>query len=71
MNGSNYTDSGEPKINILDNAICLSMKNDVSFIFNNELFLYEHQSTVNPNMPFANLIYVIEILRKKYYGTLQ
>ena len=30
---------------------------------NFELMLYEHQSTVNPNMPFRHLIYVTKVLQ--------
>ena len=67
MNKSNYTDSSELEINTLDNAVYLGMKNDVSFIFHNELWLYEHQSTVNPNMPLRDLIYAADILASKFY----
>ena len=67
MNKSNYTDSSELEINTLHNAVYLGMKNDVSFIFHNELCLYEHQSTINPNMPLRDLIYAADILASKFY----
>ena len=67
MNKSSYTNSSELEINTLDNAVYLGMKNDVSFIFHNELWLYEHQSTVNPNMPLRDLIYAADILASKFY----
>ena len=67
MNKSSYTDASELEINTLDNAVYLGMKNDVSFIFHNELWLYEHQSTVNPNMPLRDLIYAADILASKFY----
>ena len=38
--------------------------NDISFVFDFELMLYEHQSTVNPNMPLRNLIYVTKVLQR-------
>ncbi|MDE7248381.1 MAG: hypothetical protein K2N82_00535 [Lachnospiraceae bacterium] len=41
----------------------MKFKNDVSFVFDFELMLYEHQSTVNPNMPLRDLIYVTDLLR--------
>ncbi len=41
----------------------MNYKNDVSFVFGFELMLYEHQSTVNPNMPLRNLTYVTTILQ--------
>ena len=37
------------------------MKNDVSFMICDRLFLYEHQSTKNPNMPLRNLLYVADL----------
>lgn len=33
-------------------------KNDVSFLISDTLNLYEHQSTLNPNMPIRGLIYL-------------
>lgn len=39
----------------------MNYKNDVSFVCDFELMLYEHQSTVNPNMPLRDLIYVTTI----------
>jgi predicted transposase/invertase (TIGR01784 family) len=34
------------------------MKNDLAFIIDTDLFLYEHQSTYNPNMPLRDLFYI-------------
>ncbi len=53
-NGTNYTNAEDLEVNTLRNAIYLGMKNDVSFIFEMSLNLYEHQSTVNPNMPLRD-----------------
>lgn len=36
----------------------LGMKNDLAFLIDFSLYLYEHQSTVNPNMPLRFLQYV-------------
>jgi len=36
----------------------MSMKNDVAFVIDHRLYLYEHQSTYNPNMPLRDLFYV-------------
>ena len=41
----------------------MNYKNDVSFVFDFELNLDEHQSTVNPNMPLRDLIYVTTVLQ--------
>ena len=48
-------------ITTLESAIYLGMKNDVSFMICDRLFLYEHQSTKNPNMPLRNLLYVADL----------
>lgn len=34
------------------------MKNDLAFMINSMLFMFEHQSTDSPNMPLRNLFYV-------------
>ena len=63
VNGTNYTEVENLEINTLQNAIYMNMKNDVSFIFNFQVNLYEHQSTVNPNMPLRDLIYVTKLFQ--------
>ena len=34
------------------------MKNDLAFLLDTNIHLYEHQSTVNPNMPLRDLFYI-------------
>ena len=63
VNGTDYTDVDSLEINTLQNAIYMNMKNDVSFLFNFQVNLYEHQSTVNPNMPLRDLFYVADLLQ--------
>ncbi len=58
VNQTAYQNPEELEIVTLDNAVYLGMKNDVSFIIDFHLYLYEHQSTVNPNMPLRFLYYV-------------
>ena len=36
----------------------MSIKNDVSFLIDGRLSLYEHQSTYNPNLPLRFLLYI-------------
>ena len=67
LNMTDYTDVDELEITTLENAIYLNYKNDVSFVFDYELMIYEHQSTVNPNMPLRDLFYVADILQKRTY----
>ena len=63
VNGTAYTDPDGLEINTLENAIYMKFKNDISFVFGAELYLYEHQATVNPNMPLRNLFYVSTLLQ--------
>lgn len=64
LNGTDYTDEDELEVRTLDNAIFMNVKNDVSFVFGMNLNLYEHQSTVNPNMPLRNLFYAAHTLQE-------
>ena len=61
ISGKNYQDPEELEINTLDNAIYMGMKNDLSFLIDDRLSLYEHQSTVNPNMPLRFLLYISDL----------
>ena len=67
LNKTGYTDVDRLEITTLENAIYMNYKNDVSFVFDFELMLYEHQSTMNPNMPLRDLFYVADILQKRTY----
>lgn len=58
VSGTAYDNPEELEVVTLDNAIYMSMKNDLAFIIDFELNLYEHQSTRNPNMPLRFLQYV-------------
>lgn len=53
-----YADPEKLKIVTLENAIYMGMKNDLAFIIDTNLFLYEHQSTYNANMPLRDLFYI-------------
>ena len=64
LNKSNYTNEKDFTINTLDNAIFMSMKNDISFIVGSDMCLYEHQSTVCPNMPLRGLFYISELYKR-------
>ena len=67
LNKTDYTDVEGLEITTLENAVYMNYKNDVSFVFDFELMLYEHQSTVNLNMPLRDLFYVADILQKRIY----
>ncbi len=74
MNRSDYKDASELQVVTLENAIYLSMKNDVAYVLHDELFLYEQQSTKNANMPlrclfYASDTYSVLVKDKNIYGT--
>ena len=58
LNHSNYSDPDELIVNTLDTAIYMGMHNDLSFILDTHLNIYEHQSTRCPNIPLRCLFYV-------------
>ncbi len=58
VNGTMYTNADELIVVTLENAVYMSMKNDEAFLLDCELNLYEHQSTLNPNIPLRDLYYV-------------
>lgn len=60
VSGKHYTNPEDLEIVTLENAIYLGMKNDLAFLVDFSLYLYEHQSTVNPNMPLRFLQYVTD-----------
>lgn len=64
MNEKHYTDEEALQIVTLDNAIYMEMKNDLAFVIDTNLYLYEHQSTKNPNMPLRNLFYIAKEYQK-------
>ena len=76
LRGSDYTNPEDLEINTLENAVYMKMKNDLSFLIKGEQKLYEHQSTINPNMPLRGLFYLTDLFRKmigaegrKLYGS--
>ena len=61
VNGSNYQDEDALEFNTLEDAIYLSVKNDISFLIGGTMNLYEHQSTYNPNMPMRGFLYLARL----------
>ncbi len=56
LNDADYEDADSLEIVTLSDAIYMHGKNDVSILFQNQLTLWEHQSTLNYNMPLRGLI---------------
>lgn len=64
VNNSDYTDEEELEITTLEDILYVTMKNDLSFILDSEMNLYEHQSSYNPNMPVRGLLYMAQLFQK-------
>ena len=58
INGTHYDKTDDLEIITLENAVYMAMKNDIAFILGLYMNLYEHQSTLNPNMPLRDLFYI-------------
>ena len=78
VNGKSLTNADDITVNTLtdkdgvESGIFMKVKNDVSFIFDSYLSLYEHQSTMNNNIPLRMLLYVARLMynitsRKELY----
>ncbi len=64
VNDTDYQNPEGLQVVTLENAIYMNVKNDLAFIVDCRMSLYEQQSTVNPNLPLRDLIYVA----KEYQG---
>ena len=64
INGTAYENPDDLEIVTLENAIYMGMKNDLAFILDLALFLWEHQSTYNPNIPLRDLMYIAKEYEK-------
>ena len=63
INDSDYTNTDDLEITTLEDAVYIGVKNDVSFLFNHDMNLYEHQSTHCPNMPLRGLGYFTDLYK--------
>ncbi len=68
LNGTNYDNPEELEVVTLDNAIYINVKNDLAFILDFYLNMYEHQSSLNPNMPLRFLQYIAREYEKLMVG---
>ena len=55
LNQTSYTNVEELEIVTLSDVLYMHQKNDVSILFQNEITLWEHQSTLNYNMPLREI----------------
>ena len=64
VNGTTYQDSDDFEINTIEGILYMTTKNDVSFLVEGTMNLYEQQSTYNPNMPLRGLLYFAQLYHK-------
>lgn len=64
IRGSNYEDPEELFITTNEDVIYMGMKNDLSFLIDDVLNLYEHQASFNPNMSLRGFFYLADSYRK-------
>ena len=64
INGTDYSNTEDLEVVTLENAIYMNIKNDIAFIVGCFLNLYEHQGSINPNMPMRYLQYVAKEYEK-------
>ncbi len=62
ISGSDHKDPNDIQFNTIFDFIYLGRKNDVSFIIDGQVNIYEHQSTYSPNIPIRMLIYFSRLL---------
>lgn len=63
INDSHYTNPNDLMITTIDDVVFMGMKNDLSFIIDDVMSLYEHQSTYSPNLPLRGLFYFSAMYR--------
>ena len=76
IRGTDYTDPDGISIETIKDVIFMHQKNDVSILFDHRLTLWEHQSTLNRNMPLRGMLYFAhniegimdEKQKKRLYG---
>ena len=61
LNDTNYSDPDALKLNTIENVIYITMHNDISFLVDSQMNLYEEQSSRNPNMPLRGLLYYSQL----------
>jgi len=65
LEGTDYGMDDEIVINTLEKALFLDRYNDISFTINGRLIvIFEHQNSINENMPLRILIYIARLYEK-------
>ena len=64
INGTACDAPGMLEVNKFENAVYMGIKNDISFVPDMRLNLYEHQSTWSVNLPYRFLEYIADVYSK-------
>ena len=66
LNDTNYTNVDDLTVTTLKGGVYMKYKNDASFVFGQDLYMFEQQSSHNPNMPLRFLHYLSDVYRQMY-----
>ena len=61
---SHHTNLEDVKIVTLEDSVYINIKNDISLLLNDSLYMLEQQSTWNPNMTYRFLEYILETFKQ-------
>ena len=64
LNDTNYTDPNALELNTIENVIYITMHNDVSFLIDDQMVLFEQQSSHNLNMPLRGFLYFAQLYQR-------
>ena len=64
LNDTEYSNLDDLEITTIDDVIYMGMKNDISFLLDSTMSLYEQHSTFNPNMPLRGVMYFSKLYNK-------
>ena len=66
LNNSSYKNVDDLQVTTLNGGSYMKYKNDASFLLSMNLYMFEQQSSKNPNMPLRFLHYVSDVMRQIY-----
>ncbi|MGN0338990.1 MAG: hypothetical protein ACI4D0_00690 [Lachnospira sp.] len=66
LNDTDYTNVDDLAVTTLQGGVYMKYKNDASFVFGQDLYMFEQQASRNLNMPLRFLHYVSDVYREMY-----
>ena len=70
LNNSAYTNIDDLQVTTLNGGSYMKYKNDASFLLCMSLYMFEQQSSKNPNMPLRFLHYVSDVFRELFSNSM-